>query len=48
MRLQGRVAVVTGSAQGIGKVYALRLASEGAKVVLADILDSEPAARDMR
>ena len=48
MRLQGRVAVVTGSAQGIGKVYALRLASEGAKVVLADILDPEPAARDIR
>lgn len=48
MRLQGRVAVVTGSAQGIGKVYALRLASEGAKVVLADILDPGPAARDIQ
>jgi 3-oxoacyl-[acyl-carrier protein] reductase len=28
MRLKNRVAIVTGSAQGIGRVYALRLASD--------------------
>jgi NAD(P)-dependent dehydrogenase (short-subunit alcohol dehydrogenase family) len=39
MRLRDRVAIVTGGAQGIGKVYALRLAQEGAKVVIADVLD---------
>src|SRR5688572_17547088 len=36
-RLQGRVAVVTGGAQGIGFGIAARLAEEGANVVLADI-----------
>jgi NAD(P)-dependent dehydrogenase (short-subunit alcohol dehydrogenase family) len=39
MRLKDRVAIVTGAAQGIGKAYALRLAEEGAKVVIADVLD---------
>ncbi|WP_406723981.1 SDR family oxidoreductase [Streptomyces sp. GD-15H] len=37
MRLQNKVAIVTGSAQGIGQRYAEMLAHEGAKVVLADI-----------
>lgn len=36
-RLDGRVAIVTGAAQGIGEGIALRLASEGAKVVIADL-----------
>ncbi|OUS24603.1 hypothetical protein A9Q99_23825 [Gammaproteobacteria bacterium 45_16_T64] len=36
-RFEGKVAIVTGSASGMGKATALRLASEGAKVVLADI-----------
>lgn len=35
-RFQGKVAIVTGSAQGIGRGVALRLAAEGAKLVLAD------------
>src|SRR5690348_2392679 len=38
-RLEGRVAVVTGAASGIGKATAYRLAEEGAKVVLTDIAD---------
>jgi 3-oxoacyl-[acyl-carrier protein] reductase len=37
MRLEDRVAIVTGGATGIGKVYALRLASEGASVAVWDI-----------
>ncbi|MPZ35023.1 MAG: SDR family oxidoreductase [Rhodospirillales bacterium] len=36
-RYQGRVAIVTGAAQGLGRVIARRLAEEGAEVVVADI-----------
>lgn len=39
-KLDGRVALVTGSGRGIGAATALRLAEDGANVVLADI-DSE-------
>lgn len=38
MRLQGKVAIVTGAAQGIGRAYALRFGQEGAHVVVADVL----------
>ncbi len=41
MKLKGKVAIVTGSARGLGRAYALRLAKEGAKVVVADILDGK-------
>src|SRR5262249_24399101 len=34
MRLKGRSAIVTGSSRGIGRAVALRLAQEGAKVVV--------------
>lgn len=40
MRYQGKVVVVTGAASGIGRATAVRLASEGAKVVCADINDA--------
>ena len=36
-RLQGRVAIVTGSASGIGRAIALRLGEEGATVVVSDV-----------
>ena len=36
-RLQGKVAVVTGAGQGLGRSTALRFAAEGAKVVVADM-----------
>ena len=42
-RFEGKVAVVTGAAHGIGGAIADRLASEGAKVLVADI--EEAAAR---
>ena len=39
-RLAGRVATVTGAAQGIGAHYAKALAAQGAAVVVIDVLDT--------
>ena len=37
MKLEGRVAIVTGGAQGIGRAIVDKLAEEGARVIVADI-----------
>lgn len=46
-RFFGKVALVTGGASGIGKAFAVRLAAEGARVVVLDVR-GEPAAEVAR
>jgi len=50
MRLQGKVAIVTGAAHGMGEAEARLFAKEGAKVVVADVLgkEAEVVAADIR
>jgi NAD(P)-dependent dehydrogenase (short-subunit alcohol dehydrogenase family) len=44
--LQGKVAIVTGGAQGIGRAIADRLATDGARIVIADLKGADEAAAD--
>jgi NAD(P)-dependent dehydrogenase (short-subunit alcohol dehydrogenase family) len=46
-RLQGRVAIVTGGAKGIGVHYSKALAAEGAQVMIADIADGSALAAEL-
>jgi NAD(P)-dependent dehydrogenase (short-subunit alcohol dehydrogenase family) len=50
MRLKDKVAIVTGGAHGMGEAEARLFATEGAKIVVADILvsDAERVAADIR
>ena len=48
MDLSGKVAIVTGSARGIGREIALRLAEAGANIVISDIAGAESAAEEIK
>lgn len=46
-RFDGKVAVITGGVQGIGRGVARRLAAEGAAVVIGDLQDDDATAREI-
>src|SRR5271155_4123873 len=46
-RLDGRVAIVTGGAKGIGRHYAKALAGEGARLMIADLADGKEVASEI-
>ena len=48
MRLENKIAVITGSARGLGRAFALRFAREGAKLTICDILDCAPVAGEIK
>lgn len=46
-RMNDKVVIITGAAQGIGAAYAKTMAAEGASIVVADILDGSAVAREI-
>jgi NAD(P)-dependent dehydrogenase (short-subunit alcohol dehydrogenase family) len=46
-RLDGRVSIVTGGAKGIGRHYSFALAAEGARVMIADIVEGSSIAAEI-
>lgn len=47
MRLEGKAVIVTGGAQGLGRLYSEALAQEGARIMLADMRDATDIAREI-
>lgn len=48
MRLENKVAIVTGASRGLGKGIAKKLSAEGAKVIIADILPADQAVAEIQ
>jgi NAD(P)-dependent dehydrogenase (short-subunit alcohol dehydrogenase family) len=47
-RLTGKVAIVTGAANGLGRTYARALAAEGAHLSLCDVVDASALVAELR
>ncbi|MGI9096421.1 MAG: SDR family NAD(P)-dependent oxidoreductase, partial [Candidatus Limnocylindrus sp.] len=47
-KLEGKVAIITGGARGMGEADAVALIGEGAKVVICDVLDEQGIATGAR
>lgn len=47
MRLKDKVVIVTGGGLGMGRAYCLRIAAEGAHVVVADIADPQDTVKEV-
>lgn len=48
MGLKGKAVIVTGGAQGLGRLYCESLAEEGARVLVADVRDTVPVAEGIK
>ena len=48
MRLANKVGIITGSARGLGRAFALRFPQEGAKLAICDVLECEPVAKEIK
>jgi 3-oxoacyl-[acyl-carrier protein] reductase len=48
MRLENKVAIITGSARGMGRAFARRFAREGAKLTVCDVHDCTPVAEEIK
>ncbi|HEX8621253.1 MAG TPA: SDR family NAD(P)-dependent oxidoreductase, partial [Allosphingosinicella sp.] len=47
MRLEGKIAIITGAGSGIGRASAIRFAAEGAKVICADLKGQDETASEI-
>ena len=47
-RLDGKVALITGGARGMGKSHVRHFVAEGARVVFGDVLDDQGRGRGRR